>query len=55
MVIINRICNNFYKYEVSYIDIFKIVNKIKYFFKEWINEECNYIIDEVLNYLYLFI
>ncbi|MCA0551465.1 6-phosphofructokinase, partial [Clostridioides difficile] len=52
MAIINRTCNNPYKYEVSHTDISKIANKTKYFPKEWINEECNYITDEALNYLY---
>ncbi|HBF2077661.1 TPA: 6-phosphofructokinase [Clostridioides difficile] len=52
MAIINRKCNNPYKYEVSHTDISKIANKTKYFPKEWINEECNYITDEALNYLY---
>ena len=50
MININRECNEPYEVFYSIVDADKVANHVKYFPKEWINEEGNFVNDEAYSY-----
>ena len=50
MVNINRECNKPYEVIYSLVDAHKVANNVRYFPKEWINEEGNFVTDEACSY-----